>query len=229
MPRVNLSRAIDDCGRYLVFAFIYLHSAEATIAVRSKGEILARILPVYPAYRAVESRFGSVRSTGSPTGEIDFLPSRVHRRRVKFIIDKRRGMSASRNRRCRYFIVPRMSEQNTAEKVDSPASRRRSRCRSRTIENVYSLLARKTEHRFDHEADKGVYPVSRHRRGWRRQGRPENCVALSESRNNGGLRFREVKRNPISSFPRRREDLCAKDRGRESGRSWGRGKERREG
>lgn len=46
--------------------------------------------------------------------------------------------------------------------------------------------------------------------------RAENCVALSESRNNGGLRFREVKRNPISSLPCRREGLPVEDRGRES-------------
>lgn len=48
------------------------------------------------------------------------------------------------------------------------------------------------------------------------KGRAKNCVALSESRNNGGLRFREVKRNPISSLPRRREGLPVEDRGRES-------------
>lgn len=53
-----------------------------------------------------------------------------------------------------------------------------------------------------------MYPVSRCLGGQDSgKERAENCVALSESRNNGGLRFREVKRNPISSLPRRREGL----------------------
>jgi len=52
----------------------------------------------------------------------------------------------------------------------------------------------------------------------------ENCEALSESRNNRGLRFREEKRNLISSSSlslkerkTRERAACAKGKGRENG------------